>query len=144
MSSDLLPFEGSRVQDEVRRSSDRAFGRVFGVIFALIGLLPLVDGEMPRWWALAFAVAFVVISVFSPHWLGTLNHGWFRLGVLLHAIVSPLVMAAIFFILVTPIALLRRMTGRDALGLRFVPEAKSYWVPREPPGPEPESLRNQY
>lgn len=144
MPRELSPFEGRHEAEKIRAGSDRSFGRVFAAVFAVIGLWPLLHAQMPRWWALAIALAFLVVSAAAPQWLAPLNRAWFLLGKALHAVVSPIVMGAIFFLVVTPIALLRRLGGRDLLGLRFSRQAQSYWVLRNPPGPEPETLKQQF
>jgi hypothetical protein len=144
MPRELSAFEGHHEAEKVRAGSDRSFGRVFAAVFALIGLWPLLHAQMPRWWAFAVALAFFVVSAAAPQWLAPFNRAWFLLGKALHAVVSPVVMGAIFFVVVTPIALLRRMSGRDLLGLRFSRQAQSYWVLRKPPGPEPETLKQQF
>ncbi len=144
MSRQLSAFEGRHGAAEARAGGERSFGRVFAAAFALIGLWPLIHAHAPRWWAIAISLAFLAVSIAAPHWLAPLNRAWFLLGQALHAVVSPLVMGVIFFVVVTPIALVRRLGGRDPLGLRFLRQARSYWVLRKPPGPEPETLKQQF
>lgn len=144
MARQLSAFEGRHDAQQVQASGDRAFGRVFAAVFAVIGLWPLVHAQSPRWWALAISLGFLVVSIVAPHRLAPLNRAWFLIGQALHAVVSPVVMGVIFFLVVTPIALLRRLGGRDLLGLRFSRQARSYWVLRDPPGPEPETLKQQF
>src|ERR1700754_3734443 len=83
-------------------SSDRSFGFVFAVVFALIGCWPLLRWQSPRWWALAIAAGFVLVALIRPQVLRPLNRVWQALGRLLHKIVSPTVMGVIFFTVVTP------------------------------------------
>lgn len=130
---------------EVKISSERSFGWVFTVVFVLIGLYPLL-GEAPavREWALAVAALLALVTLVRPSLLGPANRMWARFGLLLHRIVNPLIMGFIFYVVVTPIGLLLRLFGKDVLSLRFDSEASSYWVKRTPPGPEPDSLRNQF
>ena len=85
------------------------------------------------------AVAFV-----RPAWLAPLNRVWFKFGLLLQRVVNPLVMAVIYFAVVTPTGLIMRALGKDPLHLRYDPDARSYWIPRDPPGPERESMKNQF
>jgi len=144
MARQLSAFEGRHDTQEPQASGDRSFGRVFAAVFALIGAWPLVHAQSPRWWAFAIALAFLVVSLTAPHWLAPLNRAWFLLGKALHAVVSPFVMGVIFFAVVTPIAFFRRLGKTDLLGLRFAPQSKSYWVLREPPGPAPETLKQQF
>ena len=130
--------------DEVRSSSDRAFGLVFAVVFALIALWPLWRGRGPRWWSLGLAAAFVGAALLAPRVLAPLNRLWFRLGLLLHAVVNPVVMALVFFTTVTPIALIMRAMGKDPLRLRRDQDARTYWIERQPPGPMPDTMPRQF
>lgn len=130
--------------DEVRSSSDRAFGLVFAVLFALIALWPLWRGMAPRWWSLGLAAAFLGAALLAPRALAPLNRLWFRLGLLLHAVVNPVVMALVFFTTVTPIALIMRAMGKDPLRLRRDQDARTYWIERRPPGPMPDTMPRQF
>ena len=132
-------------QDEtVEIGSDRGFGIVFAVVFTAIGLFPLIRCEPPRGWSLAIAGAFLAVTLVKPAWLAPLNTLWFRFGLLLQRVVHPIVLAVIYFAVVTPTGLIMRALGKDPLRLRFDPDATSYWIPRDPPGPEPESMKNQF
>lgn len=124
--------------------SDRSFGLVFAVVFALVGLAPLRHGAEPRLWALALAVTFLVAALAAPGMLRPLNRLWFRFGLLLHHVVTPVVMGLLFFVVVTPVGLLMRATGKDPLRLRRDSAAASYWIERQPPGPAPASMRQQF
>jgi hypothetical protein len=130
--------------NEVKMGSERSFGLVFAGFFALVGLWPLLGGEAPRNWALGLGALFLLLAFAAPKLLTPLNKLWFKFGLLLHHIVNPLVMALMFFVVIMPIGLLMRIFGKDPLRLRFDREAKSYWIPRDPPGPAPESLKNQF
>lgn len=125
-------------------SSDRSFGFVFAAVFCIIGGWPLLYWQAPRWWALALAVAFAIVALARPQLLRPLNRVWLALGRLLHKIVSPLVMGVIFFATVTPTGWIMRLRGKDLLSLRRRPDQKSYWIRREPAGPESETMRNQF
>ncbi len=130
--------------DEVRSSSERAFGLVFGAVFTLAGLSPLWHAATPRWWSLALGAVFVALALLWPRALSPLNYLWFKFGLLLHAVVNPIVMAFLFFTTVTPIALIMRAAGKDPLRLKFDPDAPTYWINREPPGPAPDTMRRQF
>jgi hypothetical protein len=125
-------------------SSDRNFGIVFCVVFSIIGVLPLFFGGGPRVWSLVVAAAFLAVALLRPAVLAPLNRLWMRFGDLLHRIVSPLVLGFMFFGVITPMGLLRRALGGDPLRLRFDRQARSYWVDRVPPGPPPDTLKNQF
>ena len=144
MTKQLHTHETHKRTDQVKRGSDRAFGIVFAVVFALIGFWPLVSGATPRIWALAIGGVFLAVALIYPRVLGPLNLVWFRFGMLLHRVVSPVILGLMFFVSVTPIALIMRALGKDPLRLKFDPEADSYWLTREPPGPPPDSLKNQF
>ena len=129
---------------DVKAGSERVFGSVFAAVFALIGLWPLLSAGGVRPWALIVAALFIAAAHFAPRALKPLNRLWFLFGMLLHKIVNPLVMALLFFVTVTPIAILMRLAGKDPLRLKFDRAAKSYWIERTPPGPAPETMRNQF
>jgi len=128
----------------VAAGSERGFGLVFAAVFAIIALFPVARGGSPLWWALAPCAAFAALALAAPRVLAPLNRLWFRFGVLLGAVVNPLVLGAIFFLTVVPIGLAMRALGKDPLRLARDPRARSYWIPREPPGPPPASLERQF
>ena len=128
----------------VRGSSDRAFGSVFAVFFALAGFAPLLKQQPMRPWALALAGLFLTITVLRPAWLHPLNQAWIKLGLLLGRIVNPIVMGLLFFVVVAPTALIFRLLGKDPLRLSLDATAGSYWIDRRPPGPSPETMANQF
>jgi hypothetical protein len=113
-------------------------------LFALIAVWPLKDGGELRLWAIAVAAAFAVAALAAPRALRPLNLLWFKFGMLLHHIVTPLVMGLLFFLTVTPVGLLMRATGKDPMRLKRDPAAASYWIDRTPPGPAPDSMKNQF
>ena len=128
----------------VEIGSDRKFGLAFGGFFCLVALLPLVHHGALRWWALPIAGALLLLAVFAPHWLAPLNRSWFLLGLALNKIVSPILMGVLFFGAVVPIGWLLRKNGSDLLSLKRVPEAETYWIARDPPGPAPGTMTKQF
>ena len=127
--------------------SERSFGLLFGAVFALLAAY----GWVFKGWSLVIvlallgvAVAFVLLGFVAPKVLRPLNWLWFQLGQLLGKIVSPVVLGAIFFLLLTPVSLVTRLFGRDELRLKRKARQTSYWLERAPPGPEPESFKNQF
>jgi len=130
--------------DEVRSSSDRAFGFVFVAAFGLVGLLPLWRGVPPRWWSLAVAAVLLALALLAPRALAPLNRLWIIVGLLLHRLLNPLVMALLFFTTVTPIALIMRAMGKDPLRLRLDPNVPTYWIDRRPPGPSADTMPRQF
>jgi hypothetical protein len=136
--------EDLRRQHEVKGSSERSFGIVFAVVFAVIGLFPLIAGEAARIWALGISAVFLILALAWNAPLRPLNQLWMRFGLLLHGVVNPIVMAFLFFSTVLPIGLLLRVMGKDLLNLKRDPSARSYWIDRKPPGPAPESMIHQF
>ena len=131
-------------RSEVKSSSNRSFGIVFAVVFAIIALWPLMDGGAARVWAAAIAGAFLAISLARPAVLAPLNRAWTAFGSVLHRFTNPLLMGLVFYGAVTPTALIMRALGKDPLRRRFDHDAKSYWIEREPPGPEPGTMKQQF
>lgn len=125
-------------------SSDRSFGFVFTAVFCIIGGWPLWHGLPPCWWALAVATACAIVAIARPQVLHPLNRLWLAFGRLLHKIVSPLVMGAVFFAAVTPTGWLMRLRGKDVLSLKRRPDLRSYWIKRAPAQPEAETMKNQF
>ncbi|MFN0042000.1 MAG: SxtJ family membrane protein [Alphaproteobacteria bacterium] len=130
--------------EDVRGSSNRGFGMVFTIVFAVIGLVPLLGGGGVRWWSVALAGAILGAAFFAPRLLAPFNFLWMRFGLLLHRAINPLIMALLFFSTVTPIGLLMRALGKDPLRLKWDRAAASYWIARTPPGPAPDTMKNQF
>ena len=131
-------------RDAPTAGSERGFGIVFAVVFAVIGLWPLTDAQPVRVWALGLVVSFLAVGFIAPGLLKPLNRAWFLFGLALHKIVNPLVMGLLFFFTVTPIALIMRIVGKDPLHRAFDKDATTYWIERNPPGPAPDSMRQQF
>ncbi len=136
--------ENFRREQKVSTSTDRAFGIVFAVISGIISCWLMFSGSEAHWWALGIALTFLICSLFRPSLLAPLNKLWARFGLLLHRIVNPVVMGLIFYLAVLPTGLVMRLLGKDLLNLKWDPEAESYWVKREPPGPSSDSIKYQF
>lgn len=130
--------------DEVVVGSDRNFGLTFAVVLGVVGLWPLVHGRALRLWALIPAVLFLLAAFAFPRVLTPLKMAWMRLGLLLHKVTTPLIMGLIFYGAVAPTGMIMRAMGKDPLRLKRDPAASSYWIVRDPPGPPPGSIRNQF
>src|SRR5262245_23347122 len=139
-----MGHESFHREANVKGSSDRSFGLVFAAFFAIVAALPLLFGAPLRWWALAVAGLFLLLALVAPAALAPLNRLWTKFGLLLHRVMSPVVLGVMFFLVITPIGLLMRLLGKDLLRLKFDRAAGSYWISREPPGPPPESLKDQF
>ena len=140
----MSSHEKTSQSDEVKIGSNRAFGLVFVVVFLVIALWPLLNDEPVRNWSLWIAGALLLVSLVRPQLLTPLNQLWFKFGLLLHKIVSPVVMALLYFLTVTPTALLMRLFGKRPLDLEFDETAETYWIERTPRGPSPETMKNQF
>ena len=130
-------------QHDIKRGSSRSVGIVFAVVFMFVAAYPLLDGEPIRLWSAIVAVAFFGASILRPKSLDSLSWLWFRFGMALHAVVSPIVLGFLFFVVITPIGLLMRLTKKDPLRLNLTSNATSYWIDRTPPGPPPDSMKHQ-
>jgi hypothetical protein len=124
--------------------SDRAFGLTFFVFFALVALVPLVRHRPPRLWALLLSGVFVLASIAFPKMLSPLNLIWARIGLLLSRFTNPIMTGLMFYLFFVPTSLILRCLGKDPLRLKFDHQTASYWLPRVPSGPDPESMRNQF
>ena len=132
----------SRTHD-VKSSSNRSFGWVFAIVFAVLGVWPVLWSGAARWWAIIVAGVFLVLTLAAPGLLGPLNKLWLRFGLLLNRIVSPLALGIMFYVVVTPMGWLMRLVGKDSMRNRER-GGGSYWITRDPPGPKPDSLNNQF
>jgi len=126
---------------DVQMGSERNFGIVFGVVFLIIGLFPLWGGNPIRLWAVGLAIAFVLVAFLAPKLLKWPNILWFKFGMLLGAVIAPIVMALVFITTFVTIGGLLRLFGKDLLGEKLDPDATSYWIERDIP---PQSMKNQF
>lgn len=117
---------------------------VFCVVFVIVALLPVTHGGEARVWALLLSGIFGGLAAWALTRLAPLNRLWTRFGLLLHKIVSPLVLGVLFFLVLTPTALLMRACGKDPLRLHFEREATTYWIARVPPGPTGASMKDPF
>ena len=143
MASPHLHEDFSRHADEPR-SSERNLGVTFAVVLGLLGALKLYRGSDAGFYWLAAAGAFLFCAYVWTAPLRPLNVVWHRLGLLLFGVVSPVVMAAVFFVTVVPIGLLMRFFGKDPLRRKIDRAARSYWIERDPPGPPGPAMKNQF
>ena len=125
---------------EIKIGSNKSFGIVFFIVFLLIAIYPLINNGELRIWSLIIAIIFLILGLVNSKVLTPLNKLWFKFGLLLGKVVSPLIMGIIFFLVVTPTALIMRIIGKDLLNLRFN-NKKSYWI--EKTGPK-SKMKNQF
>ena len=126
--------------NDIKIGSNRSFGLVFFTVFILISVYPLLNNENIRVWSLIIAFIFFLLGVLNSNLLSPLNKIWFRFGLLLGRIISPIVMALIYFLVVTPIGLFMRMLKKDLLNLKKN-NKETYWIVRS--GPK-SKMRNQF
>ena len=125
---------------EINKGSNKSFGIVFFIVFFLIAIFPLTNSEEIRIWSLIISFIFLTLGMLKSKILTPLNNLWFKFGIILGKIVSPLVMGVIFFFVVTPIGLLMRLFGKDLLNLKYSLN-KSYWIEKN--GPK-SIMKNQF
>ena len=126
--------------DDIKIGSNRSFGIVFFVVFLIIAIYPLVNGYELRLWSLFISIVFLFLGLVNSKILNPFNKLWFKFGIFLGKIVSPLVMGIIFFLVVTPIGLLMRLLNKDLLNLKFN-NNNTYWIEKT----EPKSkMNNQF
>jgi len=118
--------------DVAKASSARTFGLLTGTVLLLLALRSYVKGGAAWAWPLAAGTALVFLAAARPAWLAPLNRAWMALGRLLNRVVSPVVLALLFFGVVWPIGLLMRLTGSDPLRLKRAAAGESFWLAREP------------
>jgi len=144
LSNDSHSFESFQRDDDVKVGSERSFGFVFTVVFLVIGLWPFFNDGAIHLVPVGLAGGFALVSLVFPGLLKPLNLLWFKFGLLLHKIVNPVVMGLMFFLVMTPIALLMKVLGKSTFYRHFDSDVETYWIERSPPGPEPESMKNQF
>jgi len=118
-------------KDLVKISSNRSFGFLFFVVFFVISLWPLRSQGDLRLWAFILSLVFLVLGVLNSKFLTPLNKLWIRFGILLGSIVSPIVMGAVFFIVVTPTGIIMRLLGKDLLRINKNKTISTYWINRD-------------
>jgi len=128
---------------KIQMGSERGFGLVMAVVFAIVGLLPLIGGGGLRLWALAVGLVFLGLALLYPRALRRLNILWFKFGLLLGRIVTPVVMTVLFVVTVVPTGLIMRALGKDGLRLKRQ-GGNSHWITRPEPGPKKGSMRDQF
>ena len=112
------------------KSSNRSFGIIFFIVFLLISVWPIMDGQAFRVWSLVISLIFLILGILNSKILTPLNLAWIKFGEILGRFIAPVVMAVIYFLIVTPIGLFMRIIGKDLLNIKFS-QNSSYWIKRE-------------
>ena len=126
--------------DDVKISSNRSFGLVFFIVFLLVAIYTLINQGEIRIWSVLISLLFLILGIINSKFLTPLNKVWFKFGIFLGKLISPVVMGIIFFLVVTPIAFLMRMLNKDLLNLKFNKKS-SYWIEKTDPK---STMKNQF
>ena len=113
------------------QSSNKSFGLLFFVVLLIIGLWPLKNGESLNFYFIIASVVFLILGLVNSKLLSPLNKSWIKLGEILGIIIAPIVMALVYFAILTPISIVVRVFGKDLLGLKFLKEKETYWINRK-------------
>jgi hypothetical protein len=117
-------------KSKIKISSNRNFGLVFFFVFLIVSLWPLLNENSPRIWSIVIAVIFLILGLLNSKLLTPLNMLWFKFGLFLGSIISPIVMGIIFFLVITPTGLVMKLMGKDLLASKYDNKKKSYWINR--------------
>jgi len=113
------------------KENNKGFGLLFFAVFLIIGLWPIINGDSPRIIFFIIALIFLILALVNSKILTPLNKAWVKLGELLGKIIGPIVMAGVYFIVLTPISIIVRLFGKDLLKIKFSDKSKSYWIKRD-------------
>ena len=114
-----------------KKSSNKSFGILFFLVFLGLGLWPLTNDNNPNIYLIIISIIFFILGLLNSKLLSPLNSFWIKFGELLGKIIAPMVMAIIYFLILTPISLIVRLFGKDLLGLKFSKQLKTYWIKRK-------------
>ena len=126
--------------NDIKISSNRSFGLLFFLVFLLISIYPLLNGGNLRHWSLIISIIFLALGILNSKILTPLNKVWFKFGLFLGTIVSPIIMSIIFFFVVTPISFVMKVLGKDILNLKQN-NNNTYWIKKS--GPK-SKMKNQF
>ena len=113
------------------QSSNRNFGLLFFAVFVILGLWPLKNGESLNFYFIIASVVFLILGLLNSKLLSPLNKSWIKLGEILSIIIAPIVMALVYFVILTPVSIIVRIFGKDLLGVKFNKTINSYWIKRK-------------
>ena len=125
---------------DIKIGSNRSFGIVFFVVFLIIGLWPLINNGDIRNWSVIISATFLVLGLLNSKVLTPLNKTWFRFGIFLGNFIAPIVMAIVYFLVVTPIGILMKIVKKDLINLKKN-NNKSYWIEKNE---IKSSMKNQF
>ena len=112
------------------QNSNRSFGLLFFIVFIGVGLWPIIKGEEANIYLILISLFFLIFGLINSKILSPFNKAWIKFGEILGLIIAPIIMALVYFIILTPISLIVRMFGKDLLGLKFLKKQDTYWIKR--------------
>ena len=121
-------------------SSNRSFGIVFFIFFLVIAIYPLLDGRELRYWSLIISFLFLILGLLNSKILTPLNKIWFKFGIFLGNFIAPIVMAIVFFFVVTPTGFLMKIIKKDLINLKKN-NNETYWIEKKE---ITSSMKNQF
>ena len=128
-------------KSKIKISSNRNFGLVFFIIFLIVSLWPLTYEEPIRTWSAILSLVFLILGLMNSKLLTPLNQLWFKFGMILGAVVAPIVMGVVFFLVVTPIGIVMKLMGKDLLNKKHNKKKQTYWIKRKT---SPGSMKRQF
>tara|TARA_B100000683_G_scaffold25000_1_gene22950 strand:+ start:103 stop:486 length:384 start_codon:yes stop_codon:yes gene_type:complete len=114
-----------------KKVNNRSFGILFFIVFLLIGLYPILNEGKPNIYFLLLSLPFIILGLLNSKFLTPLNKAWLKLGEILGMIIAPIIMAIVYFVILTPISLLVRILGKDLLSIKFNKKLETYWINRK-------------
>ena len=118
-------------KSNIRMGSNRNFGLVFFVVFLILGLWPIKNGGEINIFLILISLVFLFLAITKSKFLTPLNKLWFKFGIKLGAIIAPIVMGVVFFLVVTPIGIMMKIIGRDLINKKINKNIKTYWLNRK-------------
>ena len=117
-------------KSKIKINSNRNFGLIFFIVFMIVSLWPLIYENPVRIWSVIISLVFLILGLMNSKLLTPLNKLWFKFGMILGAIVAPVVMGAVFFLVVTPIGIVMRTMGKDLINKKHDKKKETYWITR--------------
>ena len=113
------------------QSSNRSFGLLFFIVFLIIGLWPLKNGDNLNLYFSITSLFFLILGLLNSKLLSPLNKIWIKFGEILGIIIAPIIMALVYFVVLTPVSLVVRVFGKNLLSLKFINKQQTYWINRK-------------
>ena len=114
-----------------KKSNNRSFGILFFIVFLILGLYPTLKGNSPNIYLISISIPFIILGIINSKILTPLSNAWIKLGEILGIIIAPIVMAIIYFFILTPISIVVRIFGKDLLSIKFNKQVNTYWINRK-------------